>query len=450
MWTDFLNSKETLFLLISISCIIFLILWMIYFILFLRRKNALKQLEQQVLENNMKAHLKEQELIEQKDTVFSLQNQNLELIKENERLKSEREIEAKYLREQLDFVEKSKNEMSLQFKDISRGVIETQNQHFTENQKAALDVLLKPFHDKLLDLTSKIDKSHDDSTKIDEQIKNLLNLNQTLSKDAEDLTNALKGNKKIQGNWGEFQLEHVLEISGLENGINYFKQETFKGDENQILRPDVIIKLPNDRDVIVDSKVSLNDYIAYVNAEDIEERKAALKRHISALKKHIDELSAKEYQKLLKDNTLDYVMIFVPIEGAYFEAVREDTSLYDYAVKKNIAITTPSSLLPLLRTIENLWQIEKRNKNVAEIAEIGGSLYDKLAGFIEDMDRINKSLDIAKKNYDTAISKLSTGKGNALSLADRLKKKGAKVSKQITMEYENNIPQLTEIVSNDE
>ncbi len=422
---------------------------MIYFVLFFKRQNAFEKLKQQCFEDQMKTNLQAQEHIKDAELMTSLQNQNLELIKENERLKSEREIEKKYLHEQLDFVEKSKNEMTLYFKDISRGVIESQNQQFNENQKTALGLLLKPFHDKLLDLTSKMDKTHDDSTKIDAQITNLLNLNQTLSKDAEDLANALKGNKKIQGNWGEFQLEHVLEISGLEKGINYFEQETFKGDENQLLRPDVVIKLPNDRDVIVDSKVSLNDYVAYINAEDETERQAALKRHISAIKKHIDELSAKEYQKLLKDNTLDYVMIFIPIEGAHFEAVREDPSLYDYAVRKNIAITTPSSLLPLLRTIENLWQIEKRNKNVAEIAEIGGSLYDKLAGFVEDMDRIDKALCTAKKNYDTAFSKLATGKGNALSLADRLKKKGAKVSKQITMEYENDIPQITENVSNE-
>ena len=449
MQTFFSFQNENLFLLISISCVIFFILWMIYFVLFLKHRGVFQKLKQQLLEDQMRVQLQDQERMKEQDIVLSLQNQNLELIKENERLKSESEIEKKYIHEQLDFIEKSKNEMTLYFKDISRGVIESQNQKFNESQKTALNLLLKPFHDKLLDLTSKIDKSHDDSTKIDAQIKNLLNLNQTLSKDAENLANALKGNKKIQGNWGEFQLEHVLEISGLEKGINYFEQETFKGDENQMLRPDVIIKLPNERNVIIDSKVSLNDYVTYVNTENIEERKAALKRHISSIKKHIDELSAKEYQKLLKDNTLDYVMIFIPIEGAYFEAVREDTTLYDYAVKKNIAITTPSSLLPLLRTIENLWQIEKRNKNVAEIAEIGGSLYDKLAGFVEDMDRIDKALCTAKKNYDTAFSKLSTGKGNALSLADRLKKKGAKVSKQITTEYENDIPQIMENVSNE-
>lgn len=446
---DFFNNTNNLFLFISITCCVFLILWIIFLIVTFKQKSALKKLEEQLFQNNVMSSVKDQELHNKQESVLALQTQNLELVKENERLKSESEMKEKYVREQIDFMEKSKEEMSLRFKDISRGVIETQNQYFGETQKTALDILLKPFHEKLQDLTLKIDKSHDDSTKIDEQIKNLLNLNQTLSKDAEDLTHALKGNKKIQGNWGEFQLERVLEISGLEKGINYFEQETFKSEEDQILRPDVIIELPNEREVIIDSKVSLNDYVAYINAEDEEERKSALKRHIGAIKKHIDELSNKEYQKLLKDNTLNYVIIFIPIEGAYFEAVQADTTLYDYAIKRNIAMTTPSSLLPLLRTIENLWQIEKRNKNVAEIAEIGGSLYDKLAGFVEDMNKIDQALGTAQKRYNEAVSKLSKGKGNVISLADRLKKKGAKVSKQIPMEYEDDMLQLTEDVSND-
>ncbi|MBR2300304.1 MAG: DNA recombination protein RmuC [Alphaproteobacteria bacterium] len=403
------------------------------------------------IENETWRKLKEDEAEQNKAALSKLETERLNLLKENERLKSDLVLQEKYMSDKLAFLEKSKEEMSLKFKDISNEIIKAQNQTFGENQKNTLGLLLKPFQDQLVEFKKKIEESHDDNVKFDEQIKNLFSLNQTLSKEALHLSNALKGNKKIQGNWGEFQLERVLEISGLEKGINYFEQETFRNEQNEMLRPDVIIKLPNDRQVIIDSKVSLNDYVAYVNEDDKTLAREYLKKHISNIKKHIDELSSKEYQKLLKDQTLDYVMIFIPIESAYVEAAQEDLTLYDYAMKKNIAITTPSSLLPLLRTIENLWQIEKRNKNVAEIAEIGGHLYDKLANFVEDMSHIEKAIDVAKKNYDLAMNKLAQGKGNALSLASRLKEKGARVSKNIDLEYDDSdIPQLTERRANDE
>lgn len=247
-----------------------------------------------------------------------------------------------------------------------------------------------------------------------------------------------------------FNWKRILEISGLQKGINYVTQETFRNDENQMLRPDVIIKLPNDRNVIVDSKVSLNDYVNYVNCDDEHMRQVYLQRHIQCVKKHIDELAGKDYQKLIKNNMLDYVVIFIPVESAYVEAVRADNNLYDYAYKKNIAITTPSSLLPILRTIENLWQIESQNRNVAEIANIGGSLYDKIVGFVEDMQHIDKSIDNARKNYDLAMKKLSTGKGNVLSLAGKLKEKGAKVTKNLAIGYDDTeLPQITEEVDNE-
>ena len=294
-----------------------------------------------------------------------------------------------------------------------------------------------------------MDASHDDNIKFDEQIKNLFNLNQSLSKEAENLANALKGNKKIQGNWGEFQLERVLEISGLQEGINYFCQETIEGEDDKKLRPDVIVQLPDNRQVIIDSKVSLNDYVAYVNAENETERAEALKRHIDCIRKHIKTLSSKEYQKFLKNKSLDYVMIFIPIEGAYVEAVRHDSDLYDFAFERNIAITTPSSLLPLLKTIESLWQLDKQNKNAAEIARIGGKLYDKLAGFVTDMQQIEKSFKATNKHYTDAMTKLQ-GQGGAVSLAEDLKSMGAKASKQIVIKNnEDNLIEFDERIINE-
>ncbi len=369
----------------------------------------------------------------QQKTISSLMSEKLDLIKENTQLKSDSQIKEKYLKEQIDFLQKNKEELTLKFQNISNEIIKAQNESFSQTQKSTLDILLKPFAEQLDVFKKKLEASHDDNIKFDAQIKNLYTLNQTLSQEAENLANALKGNKKIQGNWGEFQLERVLEISGLEAGINYVTQETLKDDNDKMFRPDVIVKLPDDRQVVIDSKVSLNDYVAFVNAPDEISRDQALKRHIACIKKHIDTLCSKEYQKLLKDKALDYVMIFIPIESAYVEAAKADLGLYDYAMSRNIAITTPSSLLPLLRTIENLWQLDKRNKNAAQLAEIGGKIYDKLAGFILDMKQIEKSLNTTHSHYQNAMIKLA-GKGSVLSFAEQLKQKGAKTSKIIALE----------------
>lgn len=413
-----------------------------------------RKLELQQAQNDVLLAENAKYISELKESYSNVAAENSQLLAENTKLKSDNENQTKYMAERLADLEKSKDEMTERFKNVSNEVIQSQQRRFNEEQKNVLGLVLEPFKQQIADFKTKVESAHEDSLKnkssFDEQFKNLLDLNQALSKDAEDLSAALKGNKKIQGNWGEFQLERILEISGLQKGINYATQETFRNDDNRMLRPDVIIKLPNDRNVIVDSKVSLNDYVNYVNCDDENMRQVYLERHIQCVKKHIDELACKDYQKLIKNNMLDYVVIFIPIESAYVEAVRADNSLYDYAYKKNIAITTPSSLLPILRTIENLWQIENQNRNVAEIANIGGSLYDKIVGFVEDMEHIDKSIESARKNYDLAMKKLSTGKGNALSLAGKLKEKGAKVTKNLAVGYEDTeLPQITEEVDNE-
>ncbi len=450
MLDNFLSNKENIFILFSICCFVLLILLIIFLTLNFKKRKEIVRLKTADVEFNAWRRLKEDETQAQKEMISELMSQKISLLQENERLKSDMSFKDKYIAEQLEFLEKSKLEMSLKFKDISNEVIKAQNSSFGENQKSLLSLILKPFQDQLSDFKKKIETTHEDNLKFDEQIKMLFSLNKNLSVEAENLANALKGNKKIQGNWGEFQLERVLEISGLEKGINYFTQETFRNEDNKMLRPDVIVKLPDDRQVIIDSKVSLNDYVAFVNAEDEVARAEALKKHVACIKKHIDELSSKEYQKLLKDQTLDYVMIFIPIEGAYVEAAQSDLTLYDYALSKNIAITTPSSLLPLLRTIETLWKLDKRNKSAAELAEIGGKIYDKLAGFVEDMKQIDRSLKATHTHYENAMTKLA-GKGGAISFATQLKDKGAKISKNILLEEkDDNLIEFSERISNDE
>lgn len=390
---------------------------------------------------------------------LSAQNRRLEelnsaLNSDNTRLKTEHNNLQRYTEEKIKFIEQSKNDMAIKFRDISNEIIRLQSSQINEAQKNNLSALLNPFREQLQSFKEEVNKANTESIKnkssFDEQFKNLLQLNQALSSDAQNLTNALRGSKKMQGDWGEVELNRILEISGLQRNIDFYTQENFKNENNQNLRPDVVVKLPNNRSVIVDSKVSMNDYINYVNTEDEQQKSQHLQKHIQCIKNHIDELSAKEYQKLLKEESLDYVVIFIPIESAFAAAIKEDTTLYDYAYKKNIALTTPSSLLPILRTVENLWQIENRNKYVQKIAEVGGSLYDKLANFVEDMQKIDKSLAGARQNYEMAISKLANGKGNALSLATRLKDYGAKANKHINIEFDDNESELLKLNDNSE
>lgn len=448
-------EEKFIFYFILICCVVLLMFCINVALLYRKRGKKIYDLEMLKAQADILSREKEHNMAEISSRCEKLAAENARLLEENVKIKSDIDNQKHYMEEKLAFLEKSKEELALKFRDISNEVIKAQNRQFGDEQKNAFTLLLKPFQEQMSEFKYKVEAAHQDSLKnkssFDEQFKTLLTLNQNLSKDAEDLSAALKGNKKIQGNWGEFQLERILEIAGLQEHLNYEKQETFRNEENRMLRPDIIIKLPNDRNVIVDSKVSLNDYVNYVNCEDETLRQVYLKKHIQCIRGHIDELAGKDYQKLIKNNALDYVVIFIPVESAYVEAVRADNTLYDYAYKKNIAITTPSSLLPILRTIENLWQIENQNKNVARIAELGGALYDKLFNFTEDMQRIDKALDGARKNYDMAIKKLSTGKGNALSLAARLKQRGAKTGKAIEWDYdeENEIKELTNEAVND-
>ena len=383
-----------------------------------------------------------------------LEEINSALNSDNTRLKTEHDNLQRYTEEKIKFIEQSKNDMAIKFRDISSEIIRLQSSQINEAQKNNLSALLNPFREQLQSFKEEVNKANTESIKnkssFDEQFKNLLQLNQALSSDAQNLTNALRGSKKMQGDGGEVELNRILEISGLQRNIDFYTQENFKNENNQNLRPDVVVKLPNNRSVIVDSKVSMNDYINYVNTEDEQQKLQHLQKHIQCIKNHIDELSAKEYQKLLKEEALDYVVIFIPIESAFAAAIKEDSTLYDYAYKKNIALTTPSSLLPILRTVENLWQIENRNKYVQKIAEVGGSLYDKLANFVEDMQKIDKSLAGARQNYDMAISKLANGKGNALSLATRLKDYGAKANKHINIEFDDSENELLKLNDNSE
>ncbi len=370
----------------------------------------------------------------------ALRKEKEDLSAQNVKMLSDIENQKKYLEERVDDLRKSKEELALRFQSVSSEILKAQTSSFTEEQKKSLDAVLTPFKEQMADFKAKVEKAHEESIKnkssFDTQLKNLMDLNKNLSKDAQGLTDALRGNKKLQGNWGEFQLERVLEISGLQKDINYTTQENFKDGEDKNRRPDVIIYMPDNRNIIVDSKVSLNDYMDYANCDgSLEEKEHLLSRHVDCIKRHINGLSSKEYQKLLKERSLDYVIIFIPIESAYIDAVKYDSSLYDFAYRHGVVIATPSSLLPILRTVENLWRLEKQNRNVQEIAAVGGLLFDKIANFSEDLKKIGSSLEASRKSYDAAVTKLTEGRGNALTLANRLKELGAKTVKELPADF---------------
>ncbi len=345
------------------------------------------------------------------------------------------------LQEKINYLEKIKEDLTLKFKDISSEIIKNQHETFSKSQQTTLSQIITPFAEQLNSFKKEVGLAREESIKnkssLDAQLANLLNLNQTLSNDAKNLATALKGASKTQGNWGECQLSRILEISGLRKDQDYETQASFTDENKKTYRPDVIIHLPDNRDIIIDSKVSLNAYLDAMNAENEIERQKHLQKNLNDIKSHIDELSAKEYQKLLKDKTLNYVIMFIPVESAYIAALDTDNHIYDYAYKKNVILATPLSLLPTLRTVENLWKIDSQNQNVQKIAELGGKIYDKLASFVDDMKAIDRGLNQVSNAYNNAMTKLQ-GRGSALSHAEKMKQLGSKTNKTINLSLNDN------------
>lgn len=361
---------------------------------------------------------------------------NQKLSQRNFELKISLEQEVKNNEAKISEMLKIKEQFSREFENISNRVIKMQKEDFDREQRQSLTTLLNPFQTQIKDFREQIErtnlKNENDKGVLKRELEELKNMNTKLSKNADDLVNALKGNSKVQGDWGEHQLKTILDMSGLNEGIDYQMQFNTKGEVGQNLRPDCVINLPNGKKLIVDSKVSITNYIDFVKEENEEKKKQYLNLHISSIKKHIAELSNKEYQKYLSD--IDFVFMFIPNEQAYIEALKCDNKIYDTAYKANVAITTPSSILPILRTVKNLWNIENQNKNASLIAEKAGKLYDKLVGFVENMKKIDKNLINAKNAYDDAFNQLSDGRGSALSIAEDMKEMGAKTTKQIKVE----------------
>jgi DNA recombination protein RmuC len=295
--------------------------------------------------------------------------------------------------------------------------------------------ILTPLQDKIQLFEKKVEDTHKESidyhAALRQQILGLRDMNEKMSKETVNLTKALKGDSKMQGNWGELVLERVLEKSGLEKGREYEVQQSHTTDDGNRVFPDVVINLPDGKKMIVDSKVTLTAYERYVNEEDDEIQKNHLKDHVLAIKRHVEQLGEKNYQDLYHIESPDFVLLFIPIEPAFALALNEDTTLYNKAFEKNIVIVTPSTLLATLRTIDSMWANQKQQENALEIARQAGALYDKFEGFVTDLIKIGKKIDESKVEYQGAMNKLVEGKGNLITSVEKLKKMGAKAKKSL-------------------
>lgn len=325
-----------------------------------------------------------------------------------------------------------------EFQKLANQIFEEKSKRFTEQNRVQLDALLNPLHSRIKEFEKRIadGQRYESEQRISlrEEVRQLAIMNKRVSEEANNLVRALKGDMKKQGNWGEMILEKILEHSGLRKGHEYHVQAAHTDAQGNRLQPDVVIDYPGDRQVVIDAKVNLLAYERYVSADDKEERHKALDEHVVALKRHIQQLSNKRYQDIYQLATLDFVMLFVPIEPAYMAALSHDDTLWEYAYERKILLISPTNLMASLKLIATMWQQEHQKQHVQEIARQSGALYDKFVGFVEDLQDVGLKIQAVEKAYDGALNKLSQGKGNLVSRVERIRELGAKSKKELPRE----------------
>ncbi|RTE64933.1 DNA recombination protein RmuC [Amphritea opalescens] len=386
-------------------------------------------------------HSQDDELAEQHEQVDHMQrllSQRQARIAELEsRLESERESQS----EKLQLLTEARDQLKSEFQNLANKIFEEKSAKFSAANKDSLGSLLTPLRDQLGEFKRRVDDVYDKEAKdrrsLYEQISQLKELNQQMSADAVNLTNALKGESKTQGNWGEVILERVLEQSGLRKGYEYETQVSLN-EEGQRYMPDVIIRLPDNKDVIVDAKVSLTAYEQYCSSDESRIQDQALASHLQSIRNHVRGLSDKAYQSLEGVRSLDFVLMFIPVEGAFLLALQQDKELFSFAYERNIILVSPSTLLVTLRTINNIWRYERQNRFAQEIAHRGGELHDKFVGFVESLDDVGRHLGRTQAAYETAHKRLSTGRGNLVSQAASLHKLGVKSKKELDKKLTDN------------
>jgi DNA recombination protein RmuC len=364
----------------------------------------------------------------------NIENLNLKIKEEGERLlKQQKQLES-------------------QFENMANKILEQKSEKFAQQNQKNIDQILKPLGVKIKSFEESIEdkyvKDQESRAGLAKQISMLQIANQKISQDAVNLTNALKGDSKVQGDWGELQLEVLLEKSGLKKELHFRTQNSEKDEDGNEKRPDCIIDLPDDKNLIIDSKVSLTSYEQYSNAETEEERKHYLKKHIDSIKNHIRDLASKDYPKLYSINSPDYVLMFVPIEPALISALQEDAEIFNLGLSTNIILVSTSTLMATMRTVSFIWQQENQKKNVLEIARQSGALYEKFCGFVTDLEGVGKAIDTATKKYESAYGKLYDGRGNLVTSVEKIKKLGAKTTKSISRELLDKSE--TELLTHDE
>lgn len=335
-------------------------------------------------------------------------------------------------------LEEQQKQLQSQFENMANAILEKKSEKFAEQNQKNIEQILKPLKENIKSFEESVEdkyvKDQESRAGLAKQITLLQAANQKISQDAINLTNALKGDSKIQGDWGELQLEVLLEKSGLNKGIHFRTQNSEKDEDGKEKRPDCIIDLPDNKNLIIDSKVSLTAYEQFINTDSEENKKLYLKKHIESLKNHIRDLASKDYPKLYSINAPDYVLMFVPIEPALISALQEDTEIFNLALSKNIILVSTSTLMATMRTVSFIWQQENQKKNVLEIARQSGALYEKFCGFVSDLEAVGKAIEAANKKYEAAQNKLHTGRGNLVSSVEKIKKLGAKTNKSISQE----------------
>ena len=422
------------------------------FCIYLYKQNSknlkiIDELKNELNKNNELLNTKNIELATYKEKVIhldgalqklkeELQQQKTQLSKYNDEIKNDKatlsqlqtqlEEQNKAMHEKVQFLQNSEAKLKTEFENLANKIFDSNSKKFKEQSQESLGLILNPMKQQLSEFKKKVedvyDKEAKDRSALSQELKMLKELNQKMATEAHNLTNALKGDSKKQGKWGEMVLENVLESSGLREGHEYKREVSLRDDEDKLFRPDVVVSLPDNRHIIIDAKTSLTAYNEYMASNDDESKKLHLKNHIKSVKEHIKGLSNKKYEDLKNVNSLDFIFMFLPIESALLLALENDVNLYDEAFKQKIILVSPTTLLVALRAVENTWRYERQAQNIQDVYKRAEELYKKFTGFVEDLKKVDKGLESAKTSYDEAFKKLSGGRGNLISQVTMLKK----------------------------
>lgn len=417
------------------------VVWLIYRSKILKLSDSNNELQRKLAVEEERTENKDSRIDELNTTIRERESTNKYLQKDVENNKvtiaelyTKLDEERKATQEKLVLLEQAENKMTDAFENLSNKILEEKSKKFTEQNKENIGAVLNPLREQLGDFRKKIEDVYDKETKdrlsLFHEITNLKSLNEKMSTDAINLTKALKGESKKRGDWGEVILERVLEDSGLKNGREYEVQGSYRDESGKLFYPDIVVHLPNKRDVIIDSKISLNAYERYYSAVDEQDKQHALKEHLASIRKHINDLRGKSYDDLVGVNSLDMVLMFVAIEPALMLAFENDEQLFQDAFNNGIFLVSPSTLSMNLQVIQNMWRYEYQNQNAQEIAKRAGDLYDKFSGFVEALESIGDKLSKAQESYQLAHNRLTDGKGNLISRAEAIRKLGNLKTKQ--------------------